>query len=131
MFGAIVSLWQPDAGRYPPEAYRTALVFFIGLQLVALGWFMTARAGMKAQREKPIGMVPPAGPVIAYREAAVVWIGQTARARRQVARWRTTAVSMVVLLSLLGLAAVPHDSLGSISDRALAGGAAPNRLLQR
>ena len=131
VFGAIVALWQSDAGRYPPEAYRTALVFFIGLQLVALGWFMTARAGMKAQREKPIGMVPPAGPVIAYREAAVVWIGQTARARRQVARWRTTAVSMVVLLSLLGLAAVPHDSLGSISDRALAGGAAPNRLLQR
>lgn len=108
VFGWIVSLWEPNAGSYPPEAYRTALVFFIGLQIVAFGWFATAGkdafhqgAGEHSTMtdERPHKGRPRAE---AYPAAAAAWATQARHARHQVAAWRSAAAASLVLLMALG-----------------------------
>ena len=112
VFGGIVSLWEPNAGSYPAEAYRTALVFFIGLQVVAFGWFATASkeasqhgAGEHSTMtsERPHNGRPR---VEAYQAAAAVWAMQARHARHQVAGWRSAAAASLVLLTALGASVV-------------------------
>lgn len=108
VFGAIVSLWVPDAGSYPPEAYRTALVFFIVLQVVAFGWFATAgkQATVKRHNEHQHQATTPDGEQLtrseAYRAAAMSWALQMRQARNQISIWRSAAAASFMLLVVLG-----------------------------
>ena len=41
LIGAIIDLWPATpAGGYPPQAYQAAFALFLGLQLVALIWYL-------------------------------------------------------------------------------------------
>ncbi len=108
VFGGIIALWEPSAGSYPPEAYRTALVFFSGLQLVALGWFATAgkQATEKLHNEHRHHATTPDVEQItrseAYRVAAIRWALQIRHARNQIAIWRSAAAASIMLLTVLG-----------------------------
>ena len=108
VFGGIVALWEPNAGQYPPEAYRTALVFFIGLQLVAFGWFATALkpATVKRHNEHRHHATTPDLLQLyrsdAYRAAAMRWALQMRQARNQISIWRSTAAVSILLLTVLG-----------------------------
>lgn len=108
VFGGIVSLWEKDAGSYPPEAYRTALVFFIVLQVVALGWFATARKQATKElhsEQRHHGATPDVEQLSrskAYRAAAMRWALQTRQARNQISIWRSTATASFMLLAVLG-----------------------------
>ncbi len=112
VFGMIVSLWELDAGRYPQEAYRTALVFFVGLQLVAMGWLATASFGQENQSTIRLGTRRPIGTVVAYTQAAAVRFEHTALVRHEIICWRTAAAAAFGLLVMLGLTmTIPHDEL--------------------
>ncbi len=108
VFGAIVSLWEPNADSYPPEAYRTALVFFIVLQLVALGWFATAGKPKienlhnehQHHATTPSAVQPTRGD--AYRAAMIKWTLQMRQARNQISIWRSAAAASIMLLAVLG-----------------------------
>lgn len=103
VFGAIVSLWEADAGRYPAEAYRTALVFFIGLQLVAFGWFATAR---RCPVHHPTQQAHPRDAArIKYRHAAGAWIGHISHTRHEIVAWRSVAIGSMAVLGVVGAAA--------------------------
>ena len=108
VFGGIVSLWEQHAGSYPPEAYRTALVFFIGLQLVSFGWFATAgkQATVKRHNEHQHHATNPDVEQLtrseAYRAAAMSWALQMRQARNQTSIWRSAAVASFMLLVVLG-----------------------------
>lgn len=65
-FGMIVNLWQPNqAGHYPEQAYRAAILAIVALQLAALAWYLRPLVGTALRRiPKSIdGLV--AGPVLA------------------------------------------------------------------
>ncbi len=108
VFGAIVAMWEPNAGQYPPEAYRTALVFFIGLQLVAFGWFATALkpATVKRHNEHRHHATTPDLLQLyrsdAYRAAAMRWTLQMRHARNQISFWRSAAAASFMLLAVMG-----------------------------
>jgi MFS family permease len=138
VFGAIVALWEPNAGHYPPEAYRTALVLFIGLQLVALGWFATAvtEASAKRHSEQRRQATTQDGvrPAMSdpYRAATIRWTQQIRQARTQIALWRSTAAASFMLLALLGSsvgALVLSDRLRA--DREYPGRSAPHEAAVR
>jgi MFS family permease len=65
-FGMIVNLWAPNnAGHYPEQAYRVAILFFVALQLAALAWYLRPLAGAVLRRVvKSIGGLA-AAPVLA------------------------------------------------------------------
>ena len=108
VFGAIVALWEPNASHYPPEAYRTALVFFIVLQVVAFGWFATTgkQATVKRHNEHRHHAATPDVVQLsrsdAYRTAAMRWALQMRQARNQVSIWRSAAAASIMLLTVLG-----------------------------
>ena len=130
VFGGIVSLWEPNAGSYPPEAYRTALVFFIVLQLVAFGWFATAgkQATVKRHNEHQHHATTPDVEQLsrseAYRAAAMRWALQMRQARNQISIWRSAAAASFMLLAVLG------SSVGStLLSNGLRGDRSPARSL--
>ena len=112
LFGAIVWLWEPEAGRYPAEAYRTALVFFIALQLIALSWF--AVAPKHALPGTAVRGASSRSSRIDYHQAARLWIGELAGTRRDLANWRCTAIgSLAILGAVFGMTfseVEPHAS---------------------
>ena len=64
-FGVIVNLWQPNqAGHYPEQAYRAAILVIVALQVAALAWYLRPLVSTALRRiPKSIGLV--AGPVLA------------------------------------------------------------------
>ena len=117
LFGCIVALWAPEAGRYPAEAYRTALVFFITLQLLALGWFAVARKhawpGAAVQCESTAFRSR-----IDYRRAARLWIDEQASTQRDAAAWRRTAIAMLTILGAVGATSLSEPQPdGSLQER--------------
>ncbi|WP_229257508.1 hypothetical protein [Duganella callida] len=47
-FGALVGCWRPDAlGHYPAEAYRSAFLVLVLLQLPGLVWFARRRTAIR------------------------------------------------------------------------------------
>lgn len=112
LFGAIVALWEPQAGRYPSEAYRTGLVFFIALQLIALSWF--AVAPKHALPGTAVRGASSRSSRIDYHQAARLWIGELAGTRRDLANWRCTAIgSLAILGAVFGMTiseVEPHAS---------------------
>lgn len=50
VFGQVVALWAPTAGRYPARAYEAALVCVVLTQAAALAWFAWPR---RRPRDRP------------------------------------------------------------------------------
>lgn len=67
--GIVIDFWQPDmAGHYPVVAYRSAFAVPIGLQIVALLWFVLAPSVKRRNADKvPGNKNPPANDLIAAR----------------------------------------------------------------
>jgi hypothetical protein len=85
------------------------MAFGVGLQLVSLGWFLTAprrypQTSMADAVTRMLGLDPPPVPVPAeYRPALSAWTQHVEHARRQARAWRLAAAASVVLCA--GLAA--------------------------
>ena len=61
--GEIVALWPAAAGHSPPEAYEIGLLLPVGVQVVALSWFLWCRTQ------------PGASPKASQQKAEVSWSG--------------------------------------------------------
>jgi MFS family permease len=107
--GLIIAQWPQTDGHYPAEAHQAAMAVGIGLQLVSLGWFLTAprrrpQTSMADAVTRMLGLDPP--PVLVpaeYRPALSAWTQHVQHARRQARAWRFAAVGSGVLCA--GLAA--------------------------
>jgi MFS family permease len=107
--GLVIAQWPQTDGHYPSEAHQAAMVVGIGLQLVSLGWFLTAprrrpQTSMADAATRMLGLDPPPALVPAeYRPALSAWTQHVQHARRQARAWRFAAVGSGVLCA--GLAA--------------------------
>jgi MFS family permease len=107
--GLIIAQWPQTDGHYPAEAHQAAMAVGIGLQLVSLGWFLTAprrrpQTSMADAVTRMLGLDPP--PVLLpaeYRTALSAWTQHVEHARTQASAWRLAAAASVVLCT--GLAA--------------------------
>ena len=104
--GFIVALWPADGGRYPAEAHQAAMAAGLGLQLIALGVFITPK-----RRLKPAPMAHAVVRALAFGQAPLPivrpvyasWTYQAVLARRQRAAWAFAATASATLC--VGLAA--------------------------
>ncbi|MFM9848034.1 MAG: MFS transporter [Hyphomicrobiaceae bacterium] len=108
--GLIVSLWPPEAGHAPAEAYVTALGLGVVLQIAALLWFLVAaqrthtpvfRAMQPARRMSPVPSQRAA--IIDYGNAQLALARHVARARLQAAHWRRIGIASAALCLCLGI----------------------------
>lgn len=121
VFGMIVSLWEANAGSYPPEAYRTALAVFVGLQLVGFGWFAVATTNPSRRANRWASCAPRDRSETAYGKATLHWVTQMQHAHRDAAAWRSAAVGALVALGTIGLAtSAPSRNLHSVDARSWA-----------
>jgi predicted MFS family arabinose efflux permease len=107
--GLIIAQWPLTDGHYPAEAHQAAMAVGLGLQLVSLGWFLTAprrrsQPSMADAVTRMLGLeqqpvLVPAG----YRAALSAWTQHLEHTRRQARAWRLAAAASVVLCA--GLAA--------------------------
>jgi MFS family permease len=107
--GLIIAQWPQTDGHYPAEAHEAAMAVGIGLQLVSLGWFLTAphrrpQTSMTDAVTRMLGLeqapvLVPAG----YKIALSAWTQHVEHTRRQAKAWRLAAAASVVLC--VGLAA--------------------------
>ena len=116
--GLIVSLWLPEAGHPPAEAYQAAIGLGVILQLVALLWFLVAPRGAPdpvfdaAASVRRASAVPPhrAAPVD-YVNAQLALAQHVAHARSQAAHWRRIGIASAALcLTLAGTLGVTAQS---------------------
>lgn len=132
VMGLVVSLWVPEAGHPPAEAYQAAIAFGVVLQSGALLWFLIAarveqtplfHAGRPALR----GMVARhRGHAVDYGSAQLAISRRVAQARTQLAQWRQLAIaSAAVCLCLGGLLVTMRQShvLAHIVEAPIAGAA--------
>jgi hypothetical protein len=100
----IIAQWPADGGHYPAVAHEAAMATGLGLQLVAHGFFLTAR-----RRGKPVAMAHAVARSLGGSPSRIVqpayssWTRQAEIARRQRAAWRLATAASVTLR--LGLAA--------------------------
>ena len=107
--GLIIAQWPADGGHYPAEAHQAAMAVGIGLQLIGLGWFLTAprrrpQTSMADAVTRMLGLDPP--PVLmpaGYRTAFSTWMQHVEHTRRHARAWRLAAAGSVMLCA--GLAA--------------------------
>jgi MFS family permease len=107
--GLIIAQWPQTDGHYPAEAHQAAMALGLGLQLVSLGWFLTAprRRPQTSMADAVTGMLgrdpPPVLVPAVYRVALSAWTQHLQHTRRQAKAWRLAAAASVVLCA--GLAA--------------------------
>ena len=107
--GVIIAQWPQADGHYPAEAHQAAMAVGIGLQLIGLGWFLTAprrrpQTSMADAVTRMLGLDPP--PVLmpaGYRTAFSTWMQHVEHTRRHARAWRLAAAGSVMLCA--GLAA--------------------------
>jgi hypothetical protein len=108
--GVIIALWPAADGHYPPEAHGAAMATSLGLQLIALGVFLTPK---RRSRPMPMGVavarvlgVDPTIPITMpapYAAALSTWRKHVVHTRRQATAWRFAAiVSISLCVSLAG-----------------------------
>lgn len=108
--GLIVSLWPPEAGHAPAEAYATALGLGIVLQIAALLWFLVAAQGARTPvfRAMHPATRMSAAPsqrvaIVDYGNAQLALARHVARARSQAAHWRRIGIASAALCLCLGI----------------------------
>ena len=106
--GLIIAQWPQTDGHYPAEAHQAAMAVGIGLQLVSLGWFLTAprrrpQTSMADAVTRMLGLDSPILVPAAYSAALSAWTRHVQHARRQASAWRFAAAASVLLCA--GLAA--------------------------
>jgi len=124
--GLIVQQWPAEAGRYPPEAYQTALGLSLAVQAAAFLWFIrpereTALRHLPAHPihalAESLGLAPAAA--VSYALARQMWSKRTATARGQEHAWRSAALASFAVLILLTV---------SVGNTALSGSLVAHRL---
>jgi MFS family permease len=101
--GLIIGQWPQTDGHYPAEAHQAAMAVGIGLQLVSLGWFLTAprrrpQTSMADAVTRMLGLdSPPVLVPAGYRTALSAWAQHVEHVRRQARAWRFAAVGSGVL----------------------------------
>jgi type IV secretory pathway TrbF-like protein/predicted MFS family arabinose efflux permease len=106
--GAILTLWPSQGGHYPATAYQVAFGLNLGLQAVALAWFVASwsrgrwLAPVSVLRRLVLGRIRPAFVLSTPRRPATSrdWLDA---ADRQVALWRLAGLGSASLTALLGL----------------------------
>lgn len=108
--GVIVSLWPPEAGHPPAEAYQAAVGLGVILQSVALLWFLvTARAAQAPvfRALRPVMRVSamPQHRVVPidYATAQLALAHHVARARSHAAHWRRIGIASAGLCLCLAI----------------------------
>ncbi len=102
--GLIIAQWPQTDGHYPAEAHQAAMAVGIGLQLVSLGWFLTAprrrpQASMADAVTRMLGLDSPALIPAAYSPALSAWTRHVQHMHRQTRSWRFAAAGSVALCS--------------------------------
>ncbi|MGE0769454.1 MAG: MFS transporter [Hyphomicrobiaceae bacterium] len=108
--GVIVSLWPPEAGHPPAEAYQAAVGLGVILQSVALLWFLvTARAAQAPVFRAPRPVMPVSATPqhrvapIDYATAQLALAHHVARARSHAAHWRRIGIASAGLCLCLAI----------------------------
>jgi MFS family permease len=121
--GVIVSWWPATSGHPPPEAYEAAFGFSIVLQLIALLWFLaTARMSsvpvfLPAGRlsTHPLAAVSHHRTNLNYTGAGLAFAHHIARARNQLAYWRTIAVASAALCVSLAVVVAANSHATAVA----------------
>jgi hypothetical protein len=96
--GFIVAQWSADGGHHPAIAHEAAMATGLGLQLIALGFFLTPKP-----RRRPAAMAHEVARSLRGSPSPVVrpvyssWTLQAEIARRQRAAWRLAAAASATL----------------------------------
>ncbi len=108
--GVIVSLWPPEAGHAPAEAYATALGLGVVLQIAAFLWFLVAAQGARTpvframQPARRMSALPSQRvAIVDYGNAQLALARHVARARSQAAHWRRIGIASAALCLCLGI----------------------------
>ncbi|WP_072389274.1 MFS transporter [Hyphomicrobium sp. CS1BSMeth3] len=109
--GFIVALWPEQDGHPPAIAYQVAFTLVLGLQAVAMAWFLllgrtkpTTVLHAHAVHSRALRGMACVGTMIAYDRAAEVWFERIALAHRQARSWRTIAIGSAILAIMLSVA---------------------------
>ena len=109
--GVIVSLWPPEGGHPPAEAYQAAVGFGVILQGAALLWFLVAARVAPALVFRVVRPVPRISAMaqcrvvpIDYANAQLALARHVVHARAQAAHWRRIAIASAGLCLCLGIA---------------------------
>jgi type IV secretory pathway TrbF-like protein/predicted MFS family arabinose efflux permease len=106
--GAVLTLWPSQGGHYPAIAYQVAFGLNLGLQAVALAWFVVSwsrgrwLAPVSLLRRLMLGRIGPAF-VLSTRGRPATSRDWLEAADRQVALWRLAGLGSASLTALLGL----------------------------
>jgi MFS family permease len=102
--GLIIAHWPAADGHYPAEAHEAAMATGLGLQLIALGLFLTPRRqpkhmSMSVAVARALGLDPSitAAMPAHYAAALSAWRRHVLHTRRQATAWRFTAIASTAL----------------------------------
>jgi nitrate/nitrite transporter NarK len=102
--GLIIAQWPADGGHYPAIAHEAAMATGLGLQLIALGFFLTPKPRRRpASMAHSVARSLSGAPSPTVRPVFSSWTRQVEIAHRQRAAWRLAAAASATLC--LGLAA--------------------------
>jgi MFS family permease len=106
--GLIIAHWPAADGHYPAEAHEAAMATGLGLQLVALGLFLTPRRRAKQMPmsvavARALGLDPSitAAMPAHYAAALSAWRRHVVHTHRRVTAWRFTAIASMGLCTAL------------------------------
>jgi MFS family permease len=106
--GVIIALWPATDGHYPAEAHEAAMATGLGLQLIALGLFLTPRRrpkqmSMSATVTRALGLDPSMAAAMPahYAAALSAWRRHVVHTRRWATAWRFTAIASMGLCTAL------------------------------
>jgi MFS family permease len=115
--GVIIALWPADGGHYPAQAHEAAMAVGLGLQLIALGVFLTPRrrpkdVPMSIAVARSLGLDPSIATAMPahYAAALSAWRRHVVDARKQAAAWRYAAATSTAIC--IGLVAALSLALG-------------------
>jgi MFS family permease len=105
--GFLIAQWPADCGHYPAAAHEAAMATGLGLQLIALAFFLTTKPRRRAAdmahavaRSLSVG----GSPSRMVRPVYASWTHQVEFARRQRAAWRLAAAASATLCLSLAAA---------------------------
>jgi MFS family permease len=105
--GLVIAQWPADGGHYPVAAHQAAMAVGLGLQLIALGFFLTPKRRLKPAPManavvRALGVAEAPSRIV--RPAYASWKHQAEIARSQRAAWAFAAAASAALCVVLALA---------------------------